>query len=230
MIHEKVVGILGGMGPLATVDFMRKIIEATHARTEQDNIRLLIDCNPKVPPRVEAILHDGADPGLPMADMAKNLESAGADLLVIACNTAHYYYEVVSNAVHIPVLDLLKTTAQFLGGKKVPSAMILGTEALLRTNLYGLALEKEGVKAILPDVSCQSALSSAIAAVKTGHLDLAHTYAEQIARHCKESGAAIAILGCTELPIAFQGVRCPVPLLDPGLIAAEEIVRLVKGP
>ena len=104
---EKIVGILGGMGPEATVDLMQRIIRLTRAVDDIDHIRCIVDNNPKVPSRIKAIIEgDGEDPGPCMADMANRLETWGADFLVIACNTAHFYYNAVQDAVDIPVINL----------------------------------------------------------------------------------------------------------------------------
>ncbi|MEG1858206.1 MAG: amino acid racemase [Pseudoflavonifractor sp.] len=229
MLQEKTVGILGGMGPQATADFMVKIIQATHAKTDQDNIHMLVDCNPKVPPRVEAILHGGESSGPAMVEMALGLERAGADFLVIACNTAHYYYPDVVDAVHIPVLNLLELTAHFLREQALESVMILGTEALLRTELYHRALEREQIQPIQPPPECLKDTLEAIALVKMGRIEDAHVCAARVMALCEKQKVPAVILGCTELPIAFQGVAGSVRLFDPGCISAEVIVRTAKG-
>ena len=97
------------MGPEATVDLMQRIIRLTPALDDADHIRCIVDNNPKVPSRIKAIIEgDGEDPGPCMADMGRRLESWGADFLVIACNTAHYYYGAVQKAVNIPVINLIE--------------------------------------------------------------------------------------------------------------------------
>ena len=110
--NERTVGILGGMGPEATVDLMQRIIRLTPALDDADHIRCIVDNNPKVPSRIKAIIEgDGEDPGPCMADMGRRLEAWGADFLAIACNTAHYYYDAVREAVHIPVINLIDLVA-----------------------------------------------------------------------------------------------------------------------
>ena len=97
------------MGPEATVDLMQRIIRLTPALDDADHIRCIVDNNPKVPSRIKAIIEgNGEDPGPCMADMGRRLESWGADFLVIACNTAHYYYDAVQEAVNIPVINLIE--------------------------------------------------------------------------------------------------------------------------
>ena len=114
-MKDKTVGIIGGMGPEATVDLMQRIIRLTPARDDIDHIRCIVDNNPKVPSRIKAIIEKtGEDPGPCMADMGRRLENAGADFLVIACNTAHYYYDAVQKAVSIPVINLIELVSNYV--------------------------------------------------------------------------------------------------------------------
>ena len=102
-MSEKVVGIIGGMGPAATVDLMQRIIDATPARDDIDHLRVLVDNNPKVPSRIAALLEGGGiSPAPCMVDMARGLVTAGAQLLAIPCNTAHHYFEEVAGQVDVP--------------------------------------------------------------------------------------------------------------------------------
>ena len=102
----KTIGIIGGMGPLATYDLAEKILNNTAASCDQDNIPVLIDCNTRIADRTAAILHDRADPRPEMKKSAKRLEEAGADVLIMACNTAHYFYDSVCEDISIPVLHM----------------------------------------------------------------------------------------------------------------------------
>ena len=114
-MKEKIVGIIGGLGPEATVDLMRRVIQATPAGDDQDHIRMIVDCNPKVPSRMKAILEGtGENPAPDLVTMAKDLAAWGADFLVIACNTAHLYFDRIQEAVPIPVLNMIDFTVDHL--------------------------------------------------------------------------------------------------------------------
>lgn len=112
---SRVVGVIGGMGPAATLDFYAKLIAATPATREQDHLRVLIDSNPGVPDRNLALAGGApspeAAPGPVLADMARGLERAGADLLVMACNTAHAFEADIRRAVAIPFVSIITETA-----------------------------------------------------------------------------------------------------------------------
>ena len=111
MDNEKVVGIIGGMGPEATVDMIAQVIRATPARDDIDHIRMLVDNNPKIPSRIKAVIEGtGESPAPCMGEMARNLVAWGDDFLVIPCNTAYYYYDAVQAAVDVPVLNMIDLT------------------------------------------------------------------------------------------------------------------------
>lgn len=144
---EKVIGVLGGMGPEATADLFRKIIRATPAEKDQDHIRVIIDSNPKIPDRTAAIIGGGPSPLPEMTETAKNLEKAGADLIIIPCNTAHYYYEKLKKSIRIPILNMVELTAQAIKGgfPHVKKVGIIGTTGTVRAGIYNRALEKSDV-------------------------------------------------------------------------------------
>ncbi|GAH53208.1 unnamed protein product, partial [marine sediment metagenome] len=108
---EKIIGILGGMGPEATVDLFHKIIKFTPAKKDQDHFRIIIDNNPKIPDRTAAILGKGEDPLPALQETARNLEKAGVDFIIIPCNTAHYFLPQIQKSVNIPVLNMIEETA-----------------------------------------------------------------------------------------------------------------------
>lgn len=136
---ELVPGIIGGMGPEATIDLMQRIITNTNAIDDVDHIRCIVDNNPKVPSRIKAILEKGVEnPGPAMAEMAKRLEEWGADFLVIPCNTAHYYYEYVASAVSIPVVHLIDLVVDTIltENPTIREIGVLGSTTIIKTALY----------------------------------------------------------------------------------------------
>ena len=124
-MRKKIIGIIGGMGPLATADLFEKIIVHTKAACDQDHLRVIIDSNTNIPDRTAAILHGGADPVPELTASARGLERMGAELLVMPCNTAHNFYDAVQGAVSIPVLHMVRLTAQALRERDVKRAGLL---------------------------------------------------------------------------------------------------------
>src|SRR4030042_3354613 len=122
---EKIIGILGGMGPEATIDLFYKIIKSTPAEKDQDHLRIIIDNNPKIPDRTAAILGKAEDPLPALQETAQNLEKAGADFIIIPCNTAHYFLSSIQESVNIPVLNMLEETAKETK-KRIPQIKKVG--------------------------------------------------------------------------------------------------------
>jgi aspartate racemase len=230
MTQEKTVGIIGGMGPEATVDLMRRIIDLTPAKDDIDHIHCLVDNNPKIPSRIKAIIEgNGEDPGPFIAQMGKRLESWGADFLVIPCNTAHHYYDAVQDAVKIPVINLIDLVISHIESnfKDHDKVGILASPAVAITGLYTKPLKKLGIQDIWPDPSHQERLFSVIKQIKQGNTDtrVMDGY-KRVCENLADQGARIGIVGCTEL----SALDCllPITTIDAAHILAMEIVRKVK--
>lgn len=228
---EKIVGILGGMGPEATVDLMQRIIRLTPAGDDADHIRCIVDNNPKVPSRIKAIIEgDGEDPGPCMADMGRRLAAWGADFLVIACNTAHYYHGAVQAAVDIPVINLIDLVVQHVKDNfpERQKVGILASPAVAMTGLYTSRFRPLAIKDIWPDADHQTRLLSVIKAVKKGNTGPAvRSDYVAVCDHLRQRGAQLAIVACTELSALDETL--PIDFLDAAEILAMEIVAVAKN-
>lgn len=229
----KAVGILGGMGPAATLDLVDKILRHTPATRDQDHLRILVDINPKVPDRVAAILGSGEDPAPVMVEMARGLERMGAQLLAIACNTAHYYWQAVQDAVRVPVLHMIRETARYLAGlDSVPrSAGLLASTALIKVGLYQQALREVGIATVSPNDAAQEQVMRVIWGVKGGEDPRRLQSVLQFALDdLIAQGVECLIAGCTEIPILLPFVGDPgVPFVDASDVLARAIVREALG-
>ncbi len=231
MTH-KTIGVLGGMGPWATLDFFEKILRLTPAKTDQEHLRVIIDNNPKIPDRSPAIVGTGEDPTPALVASARTLQQAGADVIVIPCNTAHYFYERVQNAVSIPVLHIMEEVAA-TAREEIPSARVLGilaTAAAVSSGLYARACARRGIEVVNPDPAGQQVVNRAIYAVKAGQMGPEITAGlRKIADGLVGRGAQALVLGCTELPFVLKPHDVRVPLLDSNQILARAAVRFAKG-
>jgi aspartate racemase len=229
---EQVVGIIGGMGPEATVDLFRKIVEATPAQRDQEHLRILIDCNPKIPSRPAALLKGGPDPTPLLQESARGLERAGADFLLVACNTAHLFHDRIVAAVRIPVLHIVDEAVAEAVRRypRVRSVGILAGSAAIRLRLYQDRLEAKGIRAIIPSEQDQASVVSVIYSVKAGKKGPeVQTRIREVAEHLAQAGAELLFTGCTELPLVLRGGDVTVPLLDPTQILAQAAVRFARG-
>ena len=221
---KKSIGILGGMGPLATADLFRKIVLLTDADRDNDHIRVYIDDNASIPDRTAAILDGGPDPLPAMTDSLRKLEACGADCIIMPCNTAHYFLPQLQALTKVPFLSMLEATAVSCAARfPGRTAAVLATKGTLAAGLYQAALEQKGVSFLLPNDAEQDALMRVIyGGVKAGkgpeayRADMENTLSALTAR-----GADYFILGCTELPLAAQALAVDTPTVDP----TEELAR-----
>lgn len=231
MTH-KTIGVLGGMGPWATLDFFEKILRLTPAKADQEHLRVIIDNNPKIPDRSPAIVGTGEDPTPALVAGARILQQAGADVIAIPCNTAHYFYERVQNAVSIPVLHIMEEVVS-TAREEVPSARVLGilaTAAAVSSGLYARACARKGIEVVNPDPAGQQVVNRAIYAVKGGQMGPEITAGlKKIADGLVGRGAQALVLGCTELPFVLKPQDVRVPLLDSNQILARAAVRFATG-
>ena len=225
---RKTIGILGGMGPLATADLFEKITLLTKAETDRDHIRVYIDSNANIPDRTAAILGSGEDPVPEMASALRNLEKCGADCIIMPCNTAHYFLPRLQEMTEIPFLSILTAAAEAckaqFPGKTVG---ILGTTGTLSANLDQKALDQAGVPFVTPVAKEQEALMRVIyQGVKAGkgpddyRADFLTVLEGMLAR-----GAEVFLLGCTELPLAAQALHITLPTVDPTAELAKAAIR-----
>jgi aspartate racemase len=232
-MRQKTVGIIGGMGPEATVDLMQRVIQATPAQDDQDHLRMLVDNNPKVPSRIKALLEgSGEDPAPVLVRMARDLERWGADFLAIPCNTAHHFHPTIQAAVGIPVLNMIELTAEriWLDAPDIRKVGLLASTAVIRTDLYRKSLACKGVEVVHPGDASQDQVLAAIRAIKaqtfsSASLDALNRAVEDlIARK-----AGVVLIACTELSIVAKRLKIGVRACDSAQLLAEAIVSTAIG-
>jgi aspartate racemase len=228
------IGILGGMGPAATVDLFDRIVKATPARRDQDHIPIVIVNNPAVPDRSEAILHGGDDPRPVMVEGLRRLAGMGADFAVIACNTAHYYLPDLRAQGGLPIVDMISETAQAIRRRSsVERVGIMATSGTLAVGLYQQALLAEGLSPVEPTEDEIAQMMDAIYGedgVKTaGVTESARRQFCEVGQKLIDRGAQVLILGCTEIPLVLKDGNLPVPLIASNQVLAEAAVRLAIG-
>jgi aspartate racemase len=229
---EKIIGIIGGLGPEATVDLFRKIIKATPAQYDQEHLRVIIDSNPKTPDRVKAIFENGEDPCPVLIDTAKNLERAGAQLLLIPCNAAHYYYDAIVEAVSIPILHIMEETAAY-SRRRFPNVRIFGLLAgssTVELGLYPKAFERIQGTILNPKPKDQEKVLDCIYRIKAG--DLGSSVSDEllaVSENLRAMGAEAIILGCTEVPLVLKDGDSSFPFIDATQCLAEAGVTFARG-
>ena len=224
----KTVGVLGGLGPDATVDFMSRVIELTPADKDQDHIPMIVDHNPSVPNRQAAILKDGESPGPLLAEMARRLQDAGADFLVIVCNSAHAFTADLEAATSIPLLSIIDVTADAC--EPYDAVAVLATDGCIASGVYQQALERRGINVVLPDADELAELMRLINAIKAGDQGEQVTSAMQaVARAQVAKGAKAIVAGCTEIPLVLRDGALDVPVVSSTDVLAAATVSAALG-
>jgi aspartate racemase len=228
-LKEKIVGIIGGMGPEATVDLMNRIIKATPALDDSDHIRMLVDNNPKIPSRIKAILEGNGESPIPcLREMARRLESWGVDFLAMPCNTAHYYHQDIQKAVNIPVLNMigLAVHAVIESNPDLKCVGLLASTAVLHLELYAKRFARRNVRLEAPTDWIQSDIMQAIKKIKTSRYGSEVVAAIQAGvDDLLKRGAECLLIACTEISIVGGRLGSPVAIFDSAQILAESIVK-----
>ena len=226
---RKTIGIIGGMGPAATADLFTKILAATGAARDQDHLRLLVDSNPAIPDRNAALAGAGPSPGPALAAMAAGLERAGADLVVMACNTAHAWQGDVEAAIGVPFVSIIDATADATLAR-APHAKRVGVLAVtgcVRAGLYQRAFAARGVTAVMTDGAAHARFMELIYRVKGGDTgEDVRGGLREIAEGFADVDALVA--GCTEVPLALNQRDVAAPLTDSALALAERVVAIAR--
>lgn len=229
----KKVGILGGMGPLATVDLFQKIVENTPAQIDQDHLRIMIDNHPQIPNRVEAALRGGPSPLPAMTESLHVLEAAGVDFIVIPCNTAHYWLKDLQAIAKVPVFNMIQNAASVIRDQHRDLSgriLLLATEATVQLNLYQSEFAKVNMEIQVPTVAEQKVVDAALQQVKAGFVANNPHLAEmnQLVGRYIAQGTAGVIGGCTEIPLLFPFLEGSLHKFDATMLLAKMVVDLAK--
>lgn len=220
------IGILGGMGPEATRECFHSIINHTPADSDQEHIPVLVYSNPQIPDRTKAILGDGEDPLPYLKRSARKLEAAGADFLILPCNTAHYFLEETRKAVSIKILNMVKETLDCLGSDN--KAGLLATSGTIKTGIYE-DYSGEGVEVVTPSDREQEVIMEVVygeKGIKAGctNGELKAKLLDVI-ESLRDKGVGSIIAGCTEIRLVLSDSDLQgVDLLTPLDVIAEKAV------
>jgi aspartate racemase len=230
--NELTAGVLGGMGPEATVDFMSKVIAMTPASNDQGHIRMIVDHNPKVPNRQAALLGAGEDPSPELAAMAQRLEKAGADFLVMVCNSAHAFLEPLRQATKVPFVSIIDVTIREIVDKhpEARRAGLLATNGLLASGVYQAALMEAGLVPVLQADDDLERLMTLIGRIKAG--DKGRPVGQEmgaLAELLASAGADVIIAGCTEIPLVLDAAKNSVPVVSSTDVLARKTIALARG-
>jgi len=195
------IGVLGGMGAMATAAFYTMLTNAQPVKTEQEYLDIIIYSKTSIPDRTAFILgHSDNDPSSALIDAATTLEQAGAGFIAIACVTAHYFYDAVANAISIPVINMLEEIAWHIEAQGLKNVGLLATDGTIQSRILHNVLEPKGINIVTPDPTQQKMLMKQIYSIKQGKHIASEGFAKQ-EQALFDKGAEAVILGCTELSL-----------------------------
>lgn len=231
--NDRIIGVLGGMGPLASADFMVRLTLAHDGARDQDHPQAVLFSATQIPDRTQAALSGGESPEPALVAGIRLLERAGAGCIAIPCNTAHAWFAAMQGATRLPILHIVDAAADALAAAGVGAGTIgiMGTAATLRLGLYQQRLASRGYRCIVPDEEeMATKVGRGIAMVKANDLAGAEAPLLSVARALAGRGAASVVLGCTEIPLALRGADAGVPLIDSIDALARAALRWWRDP
>ncbi|MDO4459549.1 MAG: amino acid racemase [Clostridia bacterium] len=226
MDERKVLGVLGGMGPMSSVFFYELVTENTEADTDQEHVDMIISSRATVPDRTAFILGESDENPLPiMKEEAMRLVNAGCTTIAMTCNTAHYFYEELQKATPVPILNIGRIAVDEIERRGIKKVGLLATTGTVRTGIYQKACEEKGIECIAPDDADQKIVMDIIYnQVKAGKRVNMQSFAD-VSGRLLEKGAEILILGCTELSVIRRTESLGSEYIDPLYVLARECVK-----
>jgi len=233
-MSEKAIGVLGGMGPEATLDCFGKIIQNTPASKDQQHLRVIIDSNPKVPDRTPAIIGAGESPVPTIIKGCQALERAGADFIIIPCVSAHFFLDEIQQQSPLPILSIIDATAETIArdNPEIDVVGLIASTGTVKGEKFQTRLAKDGITTIVPDEHHQSRIMAAIYDIKNSQskrsradITAALVAAADGLISRKPDGAKGIIAGCTEIPLAMHQKHLPVPYFDALTLLARAAIR-----
>ena len=224
---EKIVGILGGMGPEATAHFFQRLVYRTPARVDQEHLRVLIDSNAKIPDRTESVLSGSHHARQGILDSALLLQEMGAELIVMPCNSAHAYYDDLIARLRVPVLNMIEEVFAAVEAAGLERVGLLATRGTTQLGVYARAAGE--IELVTLTEVWMERVHRAIYSVKAAAGRPDEVIARELRRaviYLRDQGAQGAILGCTELPLVLKaGPDEPLPYFDSTEILVEAVLR-----
>lgn len=230
-MNDRIIGIIGGMGPEATADLYTKIVKRTKVKKDQDHFRVIIDSNAKIPDRTSAILYGGDSPVPEIVKTAKGLEQLGVEVACIPCFTSHYFFDEIQKCVSYPIINMFKELEKYLNNEhpEIKNIGVLATSGTVKMGIFNKYLPDKNI--IYPDSNVQEGkVMEAIYGkdgIKSGNLEGKPIECLVVAcENLINQGAEVIIFGCTEIGLALKQKYVPVLVLDPLDIVIDVLINM----
>lgn len=218
--HQRVLGVIGGLGPIATSHFMELVIRMTEADRDQEHLDMIIYHTPSIPDRSSYILNPSLPSPLdPMIELGQRLSEQGVGCIAIPCVTAHYFHEKLSTSIPAPIIHAVEETAAHLKAAGIRRAGIMATDGTVSSGLFQQQLELRGIEPVIPSTEVQKDVMHLIFECIKANRPADMTRFHRVARELRETGAEVIILGCTELSLIKRDEE-----IGPGFLDALEVL------
>ena len=208
-MSEKILGVLGGMGPAASAEFLKILAEKYPAEKDQDHPVVYMISDPKIPDRGSAIEGNGEDPSPYLINDLEKLIGWGAELLAVPCNTAHYFIDRFRDRIGVPIVHIIEATVEASMKKSPKGAWMISTMGTARSGLYQKAAADRGYRLMIPPEDVRKEIQKAIVFVKSGKMEDAARAIERVAAKLWEIEDLPIVTACTELPLAYDASDVP---------------------
>ena len=217
---RKTLGVIGGLGPMATAAFLELITKMTKAVTDQEHLHVLIDSEPRTPDRTGFVLGKGGEDPYPwLLKGGRNVRTMGAEVLAMPCNTAHAFYDRLQEELQLPFVNMIRETAKILQTAGVRTVGLMATEGTVQTGLYQRELEGFGIRTVAPDQDLQQQVHHLIFQNIKANRPAEMDRFRAVQRSLKDKGAEVIVLGCTELSVIKKNND-----IGPGFLDAMEVL------
>ncbi len=227
-----IIGILGGMGPYATLAFYEKLLDCTEARKDWDYVHTIIDSNPQIPSRTRAYLYNEESPVDCMVKSAANLIDMGANVLTLPCNSAHYFLPEIEKSLHCKFVNIIEETSKYIVKSGCKKIGVLAGEVTVDAGLYEKELLSKNIQVIQVTEQVQCDVRGVIEDVKQNNVSIAtqKSFASLLEYLLYTKGCETVILGCTELGSVMGGVANNYNVVDSLECLANAAIKLAKSP
>lgn len=225
MEKRRTLGVIGGLGPIATAHFMELVIRMTDAETDQEHLDMILYSRPSIPDRTGYILdHSKPNPLPEMIRVGNALVRQGAALIAIPCMTAHYFHEELTRYIPAPIVHAIHETAAHLKKHGIRRAGIMATDGTIASKLFQTELERHGIEAIVPGEQGQKCVMSVIYDDIKANRPADMDKFDYASRELWRSGAQAIILGCTELSLVKRDYPIGAGYIDAMEVLAQRCV------
>ena len=219
----KRLGVIGGLGPMATAYFMELIVKMTDVLDDQEHIEMIVHSCPSIPDRTNYILSQkGESPACKMIEIGKELDDMLVDCIAIPCITAHYFHSPLVEEIQAPIIHLINEVVEYLKVRKYRCIGLMATDGTVKSGIFQDALEGCGIKVVLPDVEEQAMVMHLIYDNVKANVEVDMSSFNEVSSGLKARGAEVVILGCTELSMVKKEHE-----IGPGFLDAMEVLAML---